>query len=198
LVFDIFRAMVHRFDGLLRRQKRVQEFTQDEGCILRIALTVYKRDTRLSDGTEVRSGQRICELHLWNERLPPMPREGPDLRWGVRFYRLVVKSLRGLAIYLAAEQELEDIVALRGEMALPGGGDVLASASVGSQVGFDVLNVTLQAGRWGRFKHFWENVYAWALMWTFNPGTLRAKSFLRLQRYQFWMSRQELLRRYGK
>ncbi len=198
MIFHILQTMVYRFDLVLRRQRRVKEFTQDEGCILRIALAVCRKDIELSDGTKVQSGERICELHFWNERLPPMPREGPDLRWGLEFYRQAVRSLRSLVAYIVAEQGLEDIVALRGEMALPGGDQLLPFARAGSQMGFDVLNLTLEADRWGRFKHFWENIYSWALMWAFNPGSLRRKRFLRLQRYQFWMSRQTLLQRYGE
>jgi hypothetical protein len=197
-MLDIFRAMVRRFDVLLRRQFRVQEFTQDEGCILRISLSVFKEAIQLSDGTTVHPGDKICELHFWNEHLPPMPPQGPDLRWGLRFYRLAVRSFRSLANHMVAEQGLEDIVALRGQMALPEGGDFLSLVSLCAQMGFDVVNLTLRAGHWGRFKHFWENIYSWALMWTFNPATLRRKRFLRLQRYQFWMSRQALLQRYGK
>jgi hypothetical protein len=192
----VLRAMVLALEGLLRRQGRVQEFTQDEECILRIAFTASKQDVELSDGTKVRAGDKICELHLWNEHIPPMPTGGPDLRWGVRFYRLAVKSLRSLAAYIAAE-ERQDIVALGGQMAFleKDGSPVLAS--VAAQLGFDVLNLTAQAGRWGRFTHFWENIFSWALMWTFNPGSLRGKRFLRLQRYRLWMSRRTLLQRYG-
>lgn len=190
--------MVRRFDVLLRRQFRVQEFTEDEACILRISLGVCKEDIELSDGTIVHAGDKICDLHFWNEHLPPMPPEGPDLRWGLSFYRLAVRSFRSLANYMVVEQGLEDIVALRGQMALPQGDDFLSLVSLCAQMGFDVVNLTLRAGHWGRFKHFWENIYSWALMWTFNPATLRRKRFLRLQRYQFWMSRQALLQRYGK
>ena len=71
-------------------------------------------------------------------------------------------------------------------------------ASAGAQLGFDVLNLNLQAGRCDRFRYFWENMYSWALMWTFNPGSLRGKRFLRLQRYEFWISRQALVQRYGQ
>lgn len=195
---DIIRAMVYAFDSLLRRQGRVQEFTQDDSCILRISFTACRKDMELSDGTRVASGARICELHLWNEHLPVMPREGPDLRWGLRFYRLAVESFRSLASYVAAQQGLDDIVALRGQMAMPGGDDFMALASAAAQMGFDVLNLTRQGGRWVRFRHLWENIYSWALMWTFNPGSLRGKRYLGLQRYQFWMSRQKLMQRYGK
>jgi len=191
------RAMVLGLDRLLQRQGHVQEFTQDEECILRIALTTYKKDLELSDGTRVRAGDKICELHLWNEHVPPMPLEGPDLRWGVRFYRLAVKSLRSLAAYIAAEKR-QDIVALGGQMAFLEKDDSPVLATVAAQLGFDVINLTAQAGRWGRFTHFWENIFSWALMWTFNPGSLRGKRFLRLRRYRLWMSRRTLLQRYGQ
>lgn len=190
------RAMVLALDLLLQRQGHVQEFTQDEECILRIALTACKQDVALSDGTNVRAGDRICELHLWNEHIPPMPLDGPDLRWGLRFYRLAVKSFRSLAAYLAADEQ-QDIVALGGQMAFLEKENPPVLASLAAQLGFDVLNLTAQAGRWGRFTHFWENILSWALMWTFNPASLRGKRFLRLQRYRLWMSRRTLLQRYG-
>lgn len=193
----VLRAMVLSLERLLRRLGGVQEFTQDEECILRIALTACKKDLELSDGTQVRVGDNICELHLWNEHIPPMPLEGPDLRWGVRFYRLAVKSLRSLAACIVAD-EPQDIVALGGQMAFLEKDDSPVLASVVAQLGFDIVNLTAQAGRWGRFAHFWENIFSWALMWTFNPGSLRGKRLLRLQRYRLWMSRRTLLQRYGQ
>ncbi len=195
-MLDVPRAMVHGLDSLLRRQGGVQEFTQDEECILRIVLTTYDHDFELSDGTKVRAGDRICELHLWNEHLPRMPAGGPDLRWGVRFYRLAVESLRSLAAYLTTE-DLRDIVALGGQMALLEKDDSPVLTSLPARLGFDVVNLTARAGRWGRFGHFWENVFSWALMWTYNPGSLRGKRFLRLQRYRLWISRRTLMERYG-
>jgi hypothetical protein len=194
---DVLRAMVLGLDLLLQRQGRVQEFTQDEECILRIALTTYPKDFELSDGTKVRAGDKICELHLWNEHLPRMPVAGPDLRWAVRFHRLAVESLRSLAAYLAAEG-LQDILALGGQMAFLEKDDSPVLASLAARLGFDVVNLTARAGRWGRFAHFWENIYSWALMWTFNPGSLGGKRFLRLQRYRLWMSRRTLVERYGQ
>ena len=192
----MLRAMVLGLEGLLRRQGGVREFTPDEECILRIAFTAYQKDFELPDGTKVRAGDRICELHVWNEHIPPMPLEGPDLRWGLRFYRLAVRSLRRLAAYIAVD-ELQDIVALGGQMAFleKDGSPVLAS--VAAQLGFDIVNLTAQGGRWRRFTHFWENIFSWALMWAFNPASLRGKRFLRLQRYRLWMSRRTLLQRYG-
>ena len=192
----VLRGMVLALEGLLRRLESVQEFTQDEECILRIALTTYEGNSDLSDGTKVRPGDRICELHLWNEHIPPIPPDGPDLKWGLRFYRLAVRSLRSLAAHIVAEG-LDDIVALGGQMAFSEKENppVLATAAPG--LGFDIVNLTAEGGRWRRFTHFWENIFSWALMWAFNPASLRGKRFLRLQRYRLWMSRRTLLERYG-
>jgi len=192
----VLRGMVLALDSLLRRQGHVREFTADEQCILRIALTTSKQDVELSEGTEVRVGDRILELHLWNEHIPPMPSKGPDMSWGLRFYRLAVKSLRSLAAHVAAG-ELPDIVALGGQMAFMEKDDSAVLASLAAKLGFELVNLTAEGGRWRRFTHFWENIFSWALMWAFNPASLRGKRFLRLQRYRLWMSRRTLLERYG-
>jgi hypothetical protein len=194
---NLVRALVYRFDVLLRRQARVHEFTDDEACILRIALRRWRRDLELPDGTRLRFGDRVCELHFWNEHIPPMPKGGPDVRWAVRFHRLAVNSMTTLATYLSENQDLADVVALHGEIALSGEGSPPSLADLARQLGFDVVNLTAGAGRWGRFAHFWENIYSWALMWAFNPATLRRKRFLRLQRYEFWISRAAFLRQFG-
>jgi hypothetical protein len=192
----VLRAMVLGLERLLRRLEGVREFTEDKECILRIALTTYRQDVELSDGTKVRAGDRICELHLWNEHIPQIPLEGPDLRWGARFYSLAVESFKSLAAYIAAE-ERRDIVALGGQMAFLEKENPPVLASLAAKLGFDIVNLTAQGGRWRRFTHFWENIFSWALMWVFNPGSLRGKRFLRLQRYRLWMSRSTLLQRYG-
>ena len=93
----VIEAFVHQLDPMLRRAHRVQEFTQDPQCVLRVALGFSNRDLQLSDGTWIRRGDPIVELHLWNERIPRMPPEGPDLAWSLRFYRRLVASLRLVA-----------------------------------------------------------------------------------------------------
>jgi hypothetical protein len=52
-------------------------------------------------------------------------------------------------------------------------------------------------GPLARFGEFWENLYTWGLMWTFNAASLRHRSLLRLRRAEVWMSAAELLARYG-
>ncbi len=48
-----------------------------------------------------------------------------------------------------------------------------------------------------RFGEFWESLYLWGLMWTFNAASLRRGQLLILRRAEVWMSRCRLLRLYG-
>jgi hypothetical protein len=65
------------------------------------------------------------------------------------------------------------------------------------RAGFDVLRLPKPRSPWERFAAFWENGYAWALIWTYNPGSLRRKDFFRLERIQIWISRERLRALYG-
>ena len=192
------KAAIYSLDALLRRWHHVQEFTSKDGCLLRIALGRSERNMTLSDGTGILRGERIGELHLWNEHIPPMPEEGPDLRWGLTFYRRWMRSLEELAAYVENEPTFKDIRAFRGEVAFVLDGGSERYAKLLRQWGFDFIRAGPSRGRLRRFGEFWENVYSWGLMWAFNPGSLRRKGLLRLERCQLWISRQVLLQKYGR
>ena len=49
----------------------------------------------------------------------------------------------------------------------------------------------------GRFGEFWENFYAWWLMWAFNAASLRHRRLLHMRRAELWMSAVEFMSRYG-
>ncbi len=195
MISAIGRAAVRGLDTLVRRAYHVREFTQDEGCILRTALGRSAREITLSDGTRIEKGEVVGELHLWNEHLPRMDEEGPSLEWALKTYRLLIASLKRLAAYLEDEPQFESVRAFRGEAAFSK--ESLEGSALFERLGFDLVR-TDRAGKLKRFGEFWENVYAWGLIWTFNPGSLRRKEFFHLERAQLWISRQALLERYGR
>jgi hypothetical protein len=195
LIGSIGRAAVFGLDLLLRRLYHVWEFTQDESCILRIALGKSTREITLSDGTRIEKGEVVGELHLWNEHLPRMDAEGPSLEWALKAHRLWRGSLKKLTEYLENEPQFESVRAFRGETAFLR--DDLEESGLFEQLGFDVLRMD-RRGKLRRFGEFWENLYTWWLIWTFNPGSLRRKDFLRMERAQLWISRRALLERYGR
>jgi len=213
LISALLRSAISALDTLLRRVYHVQEFTQKENCILRIALSRSDREVTLSDGTRILKGETIGELHLWNEHIPPMAKEGPDFGWALKFYYRLTRSLEDLAEYVETDPKFKDPRAFRGETAFPMGGLMNAlpadgrappfdyresvhqgwDADLVKQLGFDFVRAN-RAGKLRRFGEFWEHLYTWGLIWTFNPGSLKAKRFFKLERGQLWISRQALLK----
>lgn len=187
--------LIRRFDGLLRRAYGVVEFCDDPQCLLRVQLARCPRPLRLSDGTEMQRGEAVLMLHLWNEHIPPMGSAGPDLLWTAKVRRGLIRSLRHVAAFVATDPQLAGVRAVGGITVLVPLDDDGRSAPLMGRLGFDV--VSRPPGWLGRFGQFWENLYAWALMWAFNAPSLRRKQLLRLQRTEVWMSRQRLLGWYG-
>jgi hypothetical protein len=189
------RAFVQGIDAVLRRVNHVQEFTDDEHCLLRIAVAKSNCDITLSDGTKVAKGETIGELHLWNEHIPPMPRSGPDFAWGVRAYALLVHSFRALAHYAATHPEWSRIRAWHGESSfLPKG---IGVPEFFSRLGFDVVRQENPTNFLHKFVDFWENFYWWMLAWAFNPASLKRKELLKMERWEVWLSSARLQEKYG-
>jgi len=63
--------------------------------------------------------------------------------------------------------------------------------------GFEIVESDGSAGLWQRFGLFWENLYAWALVWTYNPGSLKNNGGWKLHRRHMWLSRATLLAKYA-
>jgi len=189
------RGLVRLLDGLLRRACSVVEFCDDLQCLLRVQLARCPRPLRLSDGTEVRRGESVLMLHLWNEHVPPIGPAGPDLLWAAGVHWRLIRSLRHVAALVATDPQLAKVQAVGGVTVLFPLDDDGSPARLMRRLGFDVVPRPL--GLLGRFGQFWENLYAWALMWAFNAPSLHRKQLLRLQRTEVWMSRQRLLERYG-
>jgi hypothetical protein len=122
---------------------------------------------------------------------------GPDLKWGVQFYRGMLASLKALSVYVQTDDRFASVKAFHGEVAVLQGEDVPAATQLLERLGFDVQEPRVPASWPGRFARFWENLYTWWLMWAYQPASLRGKSRHQLARFDMWISRAELLARYG-
>src|SRR5207237_7483008 len=105
--------IIFSFDCSLRRWQSVVEFTSDPSCILRIRVGRLDRDITLADGTSGHAGERFVDLHLWNEQVPAMPKEGASIAWARQMHVCFQQSLRQLARYLAVRPDLEDACLVR-------------------------------------------------------------------------------------
>lgn len=187
------RAAITVIDSLLRRIQGVEEFTQDERCVLRLSLGQSTHDFSLSDGTHIAPGEPVALLHIWNERVPIIGPQGPDLAWGRRAYRRFALSLQMIASYMESEPRYQGVRVLGAETSLYFTGEDLFH-----RLGFDIEHVSRSARGYRRFKQWVDTMYVWGLTWAFNPGSLNGKNLLHYERCGLWMSRQMLLNRYGK
>jgi hypothetical protein len=73
---DFLRRLIRVADAASRRIGGVSEFETAEDGLLRIAEGHAEHDFVFRDGTHVRQGQAVIDLHLWNEHLPPFPYGG--------------------------------------------------------------------------------------------------------------------------
>ena len=187
------RAAITIIDSILRRIQGVEEFTQDEQCILRLSLGQSTHDLNLSDGTHIAPGEPVALLHIWNERVPIIGPQGPDLAWGLRAYRLFALSLGMIARYVEKEPRYQSVRAFGGESSLYFSGDDLFR-----RLGFAVEHVSQTAHGLRLFKQWVDTMYVLGLTWAFNRGSLNGKNLLHYERCGLWISRQMLMQRYGK
>lgn len=191
------RSLVRVIDALLRRLYGIREFCHHPDCMLRVSTAQSGVDLTLADGTRVQRGQHIGEIHLWNELLPAVPENGPDLAWARTFQRRLAFSLARLATYVQADPHYEGIPAFRGDNTFMGQYERQVIERVVGRWGFEIVDGDGSPGLWQRFGQFWENLYAWALVWTFNPASLKGNGGWRLHRRQLWLSRSTLLSKYA-
>ncbi len=231
-------------DSLLRRCYGIHEYSLDRDCVVRLGLVRSKRGLTLADGVEIKRGDLVGDLHLWNERLPVMPATGPGIKWAVEFRRKIKRSLELLVDYIEGQAagtglggrgpeeafpRLRDVKAFRavgslmgrreprattpadgpagrrttktGDQPLTGAAALIAAVpAVAERLGLEVVDVEDPArlGPLRRFGAFWENAFNLALVWAYNPPSLKSRALPRLRRVQLWISREKLTAKYGR
>jgi len=189
------RIIIRQFDALVRWANGVFEFCDDPECLLRLQVAHARHALDLSDGTQVRTGDPVLMLHLWNEHVSSLQPDEPDLVWAAHLRRLLVQSLHAGACWLASQPHRAGVRAVGGVTVLIALGDERGSRRLMRRLGFDVFPYE---GPLGRFGEFWENLYTWGLMWTFNGASLRQRSLVGLRRAEFWMPVGRFVRDYAE
>ena len=102
----LWAEFIFVLDSWLQWWGGVFEYSQKPDCVFRAQFSRLSSDVLLSEIG--RSGDRVIDLHLWNEQIPVAPMAGYSLAWGCRFSRSFAKSLGELAQSLANKPELSD------------------------------------------------------------------------------------------
>jgi len=191
------RRLIHSFDSFLRRRFGIVELAperSDPACMLRVRVTHATHAVSLPEGP-VAAGAEVLELHLWNERIPPIPPAGPDLAWARQAQRMFLGSLREAARQLREDSRLAGVQAIAGTTVLVYGADGVERNRLLLSLGFSVFPARNPLGRFGQF---WENAYTWSVMWAYNAASLRNRRLLDMRRDEFWMARSRFLERFGR
>ena len=187
------RSIIHAIDWLLRKCNGVFEFCDDPDCVFRVSIGVSKYPLPVPDG-KTPAGMKVLELHFWNEHMPPMPNDGSFIGPAVKLRRRVASSAQSLAKAMENDPRLAGVRAVGGVTPLFTYGDNSAAEGIFRRLGF---SVTPHQNPLGRFMEFWEEVYAWLLMWAFTPGNQNRRSLSGRRRSDFWISADDFLRLYG-
>ena len=185
---------VFTLDRWLRRREGIYEYSTNPRCLFRIGLVKADQDVTLADGTEIRAGDTLLMLHLWNENMPAMGKHGPSVAWGRQVSRGIDASLRELARYLHQRVELDDVAALYGDMHLGSVRQAAQLARILARYGFESVN-DYQCGHVGALERFGKNILIFLLVAATNPAALRS-TVLRRYHGRVFLSRTMLERRY--
>jgi YkoP domain len=189
-------ALLEALDGRLRLRHGVSEYTRSADCIFRIQVIVNGDEVLLSDGTRVRPGDRLIDLHVWNEQIPLFPAKGPTLGWARHMSRAIDASLRELALYLAGRRDLDDVTAIRGNITFgsPEQSDQLVR--IAERYGFERIAAPGSRSLRQQMRRLGENALISMMVLARNAAALRSDS-LRRDRTLVFLSRSILERRYG-
>jgi hypothetical protein len=175
---------------LLQWRGGVFEYSRRSDCIFRAELGRLSSDVLLSDGTAGHAGDRVVEIHFWNEQIPVKPGAGSSLAWGCRFNRSIANSLGELAQFLANKPELSDINIIRANINL----DLLVP--IAARHGFEAAHGPAKPSASESLHQFGENILYWLLALACNPGGGRPHTFWRHRRVRY-LSRRVLDRRHA-
>ena len=174
---------------------RVYSSTPTSRTVFRIRFNRLRTEVVLSDGTVGRRGDRVVELHLWNERIPAVPAKGPSLAWGRQFNRCFAESLRELAQFLMSEPELRNITIVRANMSVGSKAQSDSLYGIVSRHGFEVFPDDVGLSLPVHVRRFGENILYWLLTLVCNLAAARSNKFWRTRSW-IYLSRRVLERKY--
>ena len=189
-------AVVTALDDRLRHHYGVFEYTNTPDCLFRVQIIRSSDDLLLSDGVTVQAGDRLINLHVWNEQFPAFPNDRPTLAWARRVDRAFNASLRELDRYLAARPDLDDVVAICGNMGFSSAARSAQLARYVARFGFEKVAGRSRSSFGQQIHLFGENILISMFVLARNAAALHPDTLWR-DRTLVFLSRRELQRRYG-
>ena len=178
----------------MRRRMNLIEFWDHPDCLIRVSVVRSDRPLIVANGV-IPVGEKIIEIHFWNEHVPSIPDTGVDMVWATKGVRMLVTSFNELARQLTSNDQFQGVKAIGGITPLFFAGQGSSAERIWKRLGF---TMSPHKGKLGRFGEFWENVYTWLIMWAFNPPSVRNQNLLKMRRTEFWVNTDEFMRIHNK
>lgn len=186
--------LVFGLDAWLRRWTLVAEYSPDPRCVFRVQLGHLDQDVALPDGTIAHAGDRVIDLHLWNEHVPLMPKQGATIAWARRMCFCIEVSLRELAKHLVARPELDDISVIRANITFGIPDQSVQMSRLCQRYGFQAVGTLNPTKMLQRAHRLGENILISFMALALNGNSLR-RGTLRRDHVQVFLSRKLLARR---
>lgn len=190
-------GIIFALDTRLRRHQAVIEYSSHPSCIFRLGVARSRRTLTLRDGTRLRAGQRMVQLHFWSEHIPPVPQKGATISWARQMQKSISTSLRELARYLESRPDLYDIRVVCGDV---------PSAATGAQCqqieyimgyyGFETVMESERLPLRERIHRLGENILISLTIFAQNAAALRPDTLMRV-RVPIYLSRRILGQKFG-
>jgi peptidoglycan-N-acetylglucosamine deacetylase len=175
----LYQRVILVYDHLYRRFHGLDRATAKVGPAFRVAIIRSRWTVPLRDGQVVRPGDRICVLHLDNERIAELHvNGGPPNAIGLEFRRQLVASLEALAEATQPGGRLAEVRAFTATTIFHRGL---------RRLGFEVESGALACPRL-------TAAYQRALLVTLHPsGLLRLAGTTYARAERLWISREKLV-----
>jgi hypothetical protein len=178
----------------LRHQQGIIEYSQSPDCILRIQRAESSRALVLSDGTALKPGDPILNLHFWNEHIPTVPEKGMSWAWAKQVHLCLTASLSELAQYLKEHSEFRSVRALRADVSLDSTADPVLRGL--ERYGFEFVPDSIKPSFSERLHRLGENILISLFVLADNPKALRSDTLWR-GRIPAYLSRNSLESKYS-
>lgn len=186
MIRTLARAIILAIDRALIRRYGIFEFSSNPSSILRVSFEHNKKDRVLSDGFRVARGEKVLAVHLRNEYVSSFSTWGADLGWAKRFLRLFAESLVELARFIRNDPRCKDIRLIWGTTLL-----FAEPRRMARRFGFRLERIEGK-NAWESFLLFWPRLFAFALVWAFNPRRLKGNALSRGRLYLLYWYRKNL------
>ena len=188
--------VIFALDTRLRRRLAVTEYTAHPSCVFRLGIARSRRALTLRDGTRLQAGDRVVELHFWNEHIPPIPPSGTTIRWAREAQQAMAISLRQLASYLSSHPELRDIGVICADVPSGTKAQSRQIARIMAYFGFEAFTEREQLSIGQRIHRFGENILISLTVFAHNAAALRLDTLNRV-RVPIYLSRRTLEQKFG-